>query len=91
MLCHYDPRVCYNILYIQWFVCFVIMTLILCYHDPGYVTVTYLTVVIAGVMCMTYTIQWLKMVSYVQVNYWCRQKRNKVKKMSESIVHLFPT
>ena len=36
-------------------------------------------------MCMAYTILWLKMVSYVQVNYWCRQKRHKTKKMSECL------
>jgi len=34
-------------------------------------------------MCMVYTILWLKMVSYVQVNYWCRQKRHKTKKLSK--------
>ena len=49
--------------------------------DPGHFC---FIVVVAGVMCMGYTILWLKMVSYVQVNYWCRQKRNKVKKMRES-------
>jgi len=34
-------------------------------------------------MCMAYAILWLKIMSYVQVNYWCRQKRHKTKKMSE--------
>ena len=37
-------------------------------------------------MFMLYTLLWLKMVSYVQVNYWCRQKSHKshkTKKMSE--------
>lgn len=53
----------------------------MCLHDP--LSLSHHTVVVAGIMCMSYTVLWLKLVSYVQVNYWCRQKRHKVKKMSE--------
>lgn len=91
MLCHHDAMsvtycgIALCILMLKCLAClFVNMTLlachILCQLDPGH----FCTVVVAGVMCMSYTILWLKMVSYVQVNYWCRQKRNKVKKMRES-------
>ena len=32
---------------------------------------------------LCYTITWLKMVSYIQVNYWCRKGQDDVKKLRE--------
>ena len=36
---------------------------------------------------LSYTITWLKMVSYMQVNYWCRTGQEDVKKLSEMHKH----
>ena len=83
-LCVYVCKyVCvYVCMYVNMCVCMYV-NFTICYHDPRYVKFTYHVVVFAAIMCMTYTILWLKMVSYVQVNYWCRKKMHKVKKMSE--------